>query len=190
LQKREEPRPRASKKRRKFVMRNSTKIITAVRSSFSRLQQLKNVKLLHHNHCSTMNTFIKPCLDSFKTTLEEINPSFCVQNALHLQGNQLIINERTYFLDKNVYLIAIGKAAIGMVEGAEQILDQHLIAGIASIPDGARIPEKSSTLFLRGAKDNLPDERSLHNSKQIEEFINEVKMKAGENANKQIILVY
>jgi glycerate-2-kinase len=129
--------------------------------------------------------FVEPCLNAFKSALEEIKPSSCVQTALHLRSNQLSVNGRTYHIKNNVHLVAIGKAAPGMVEGAESVLKEYFNQGIASVPSETLIPQNLRTQFLTGAKNNLPDEEAIQNVKKIEQFIQLIKNKHGE----QLILV-
>lgn len=46
----------------------------------------------------------------------------------------LSIGGRNYKLNHNVYLAAFGKAALGMVQGAEAVIGEHLVKGVASVP--------------------------------------------------------
>uniref|UniRef100_A0A915M0C5 Glycerate kinase n=1 Tax=Meloidogyne javanica TaxID=6303 RepID=A0A915M0C5_MELJA len=94
-----------------------------------------------------------------------------INKCLSLNGNQLKVADRLYLLNKNVHLVAIGKAAPVMVETAEKILGQHFVDGIASVPTGSTIPNNLKTQFLFGAENNLPDEQALENTKQIENFV-------------------
>ena len=122
-----------------------------------------------------MNTTTSLCLEAFKAALEEIKPNTCVQRALSLRDDTLFVAGRTYSLTKNVHLIAIGKAATGMVKGAEHVLGEHIVDGIASVPSGTQRPTNLKTQFYTGAENNLPDEDALGNARRIEEFITNVK---------------
>lgn len=53
-------------------------------------------------------------------------------------GNKLPINNREYLLNRNVRIVAAGKAALQMVVGAEYALKEHVFDGIASVPIGTR----------------------------------------------------
>jgi glycerate kinase len=64
-----------------------------------------------------------------------MNPFF---QALQPQNGKLLVNNREYQLDQNVRIVAIGKAAVDMVVGAESVLKEHVCEGIASIPIGSR----------------------------------------------------
>uniref|UniRef100_A0A0M3JBP9 Glycerate kinase (inferred by orthology to a human protein) n=1 Tax=Anisakis simplex TaxID=6269 RepID=A0A0M3JBP9_ANISI len=91
---------------------------------------------------------------------------------LKVTGSQLSVGQRIYQLNHNVHLAAVGKAALGMVQGAEASIGGHVVEGIASvprntikkIPSGARIV----TQFFEGATNNLPDEDACINAERIE----------------------
>lgn len=74
-----------------------------------------------------------------------------------------------------MHVVAVGKAALGMVEGAERLLGDYMADGIASVPSGTQIPSNLRTIFLTGAEHNLPDEKALKNANEIEQFIARVK---------------
>lgn len=40
------------------------------------------------------------------------------------------------YVYSNVKVVAFGKAVLGMVEALESLLGQHIIAGVASVPEG------------------------------------------------------
>ncbi|KAF7638013.1 hypothetical protein Mgra_00002466 [Meloidogyne graminicola] len=122
-----------------------------------------------------ISSLFLPCLSAFKTTLNKTTLSSYICKSLSIDGNQLKIAGRSYLLDKNVHLIAIGKAAPVMVEETEKIFSQHFVDGIASVPSGSHIPQNLKTQFLFGAENNLPDEKALENTKQIENFIQCIK---------------
>lgn len=51
-----------------------------------------------------------------------------------VSNGKFTINKRIYFLQNNIHIVAIGKAGVEMVKGAEAILEKHVVGGIASIP--------------------------------------------------------
>jgi glycerate 2-kinase len=132
---------------------------------------------------SASSTLAHHCLSSFSAAIREVKPSSCIQKALSLQNDRLCVNNKSYKLCKNVHLVAIGKAAPAMVEGAELVLGPHFVDGIASVPTGTQIPQNLRTKFLTGAENNLPDEQAIQNAEQIERFIQTVK------SQDQLILV-
>ncbi|XP_003381258.1 glycerate kinase [Trichinella spiralis] len=80
-----------------------------------------------------------------------------------------------YVLNNNVYIVGFGKAAFGMCQKAAEIVDKHLVRGIASVPVGTmeqRLKSGPVKVHPRlevyeGAKDNIPDESALRTSKRI-----------------------
>lgn len=118
----------------------------------------------------------------FQAGIDAVLPSQMVKNALHVEDDKLVVNERTYQLKHNVYIAAFGKAVAGMVQAAEKQLGEHVVRGIASVPvgmmkaleDAGRSdmwPAPSSRITLiEGAQDNIPDENSLRAAQQISEL--------------------
>ena len=80
---------------------------------------------------------------------------------------------------KNVYVAAFGKAVLGMVRAVEEVVGDHLVRGVASVPCGMRdtltrnnlqhlIPGSESRVqVFEGAKHNLPDEDCVEATKKI-----------------------
>ena len=52
--------------------------------------------------------------------------------------NTLTVDEQTYSIQRNVFVVGFGKAVLGMARVVEDLLGQHIIKGILSIPAGAR----------------------------------------------------
>ena len=75
-------------------------------------------------------------LDIFNTAVNSVLPQSMVTKALQLDGNTLTVGEQTYELNHNVHVVAFGKAVIGMVRAAEDVLGEHIVGGIASVPAG------------------------------------------------------
>ncbi|KAH7697191.1 MOFRL family protein, partial [Aphelenchoides avenae] len=114
-------------------------------------------------------------LQAFKNAIQEVLPQECVRKSLQLDGNQLTVQGRQYELNHNVHIVAIGKAAVGMVEGAEAALGGHVVDGIASVPVGSRIHDGLKTKLYAGAEHNLPDAAAAENARRIEKFLERVR---------------
>ena len=80
----------------------------------------------------------KDCLHIFSTAVNSVLPRNMVQNTLKVNGNMLTVQDASYNLNHNVYVMAFGKAALGMVRAAEDVLGDHVIGGIASVPVGVQ----------------------------------------------------
>ena len=59
-----------------------------------------------------------------------------VKNNLKFHQGVLSIEEREYAIDKNISVVAFGKAVLGMAKAVEDILGDHISQGVASIPLG------------------------------------------------------
>ncbi len=57
--------------------------------------------------------------------------------TLKVSGSALTVQDRHYRLEHNVHVVAFGKAAFGMVQGAEAALGHHIVRGVASVPFGS-----------------------------------------------------
>ncbi|KAI6655156.1 Glycerate kinase [Oopsacas minuta] len=113
-----------------------------------------------------------------KYSLNAINPYQLLRSALLYQSdNTLCVQGRAYKLRNNVKLIAAGKAVGGMVRAVQDLIGDHVIKGVVSLPLGYTdtfknrkdlypLPSPKVNIF-EGGKDNLPDEQSLTASRAI-----------------------
>ena len=81
-----------------------------------------------------------------------------------------------------MYVAAFGKAVLGMIRAVEEVVGEHIVRGVASVPHGIRetlsnndlqhfIPGKDSKVEIyEGAKYNLPDQDCVEASKKIVEL--------------------
>lgn len=74
-----------------------------------------------------------------KHTLSAVNPYQLLKSALFYNGgNVLCVGDREYKLQQNVKLIAAGKAVGGMVRAVQDLIGDHIIKGVVSLPQGYR----------------------------------------------------
>ena len=59
-----------------------------------------------------------------------------MENALKRDGHTLTVDGCRYSLNRNVHIVAFGKAVLGMVKTAEEVLGEHVVGGVASVPTG------------------------------------------------------
>ncbi|KAE9547254.1 hypothetical protein FO519_009532, partial [Halicephalobus sp. NKZ332] len=76
--------------------------------------------------------------------------------------------------DSSVHIIAIGKAGLSMVKGAEEVLGDKVVGGIASVPFGSPQIE-SKVSFFPGAENNLPDRVASETAEKIENYISKLE---------------
>lgn len=81
--------------------------------------------------------------DVFNMGVKAVFPQAMMLNALKLDGNVLTVADRRYIINRNIHVVAFGKAVIGMVRTAEDILKDHIVGGIASVPRGMQDTLKS-----------------------------------------------
>ncbi|VDO49396.1 unnamed protein product, partial [Brugia timori] len=139
--------------------------------------------------CIAMNELRDLCLHAFQAAIDAAQPYQRVRDTLCLTNGCVKVGQRIYQVNHNIHLAAFGKAALDMVRGAEDTLDDHIIEGIASIPRGTlqklyilikfnfyqmivfvRKNINLRTKFLEGATNNLPDENACNNAGLIEEM--------------------
>lgn len=98
-------------------------------------------------------------LSMLESGLRAVDPRKAVRRAVRREGESLWAGGREYPLEAGrVLLLAAGKAAGGMAEALEEILDGRIGGGLVTLPAGAVSPRLS--LPVRVAGHPLPDEAS------------------------------
>lgn len=117
--------------------------------------------------------------DIFKAAVDAVLPHRMVSRALKLSGKQLEVGNRTYILHNNVYVVAFGKAVIGMIRAVEDLLGDHIVDGVASVPVGLQQTLKSMEMWdllpktnsrvklMEGAANNIPDAAAFEAAMEI-----------------------
>ncbi|XP_072506310.1 glycerate kinase [Notamacropus eugenii] len=89
--------------------------------------------------------------------------------TLDTETGQLKVRDRNFHLHHNLYLAGFGKAVLGMAAVVEELLSEHLVEGVISVPKGIQaamehagmkemlLKPHSHIQVFEGAKDNLPD---------------------------------
>lgn len=72
----------------------------------------------------------------FHAALGAVTPQEMVKNNLLFRQNILSIMDHEYVVDKNVSVVAFGKAVLGMTKAVEDVLGDQIVRGVASIPVG------------------------------------------------------
>nr|CAB3264812.1 glycerate kinase-like [Phallusia mammillata] len=140
--------------------------------------------LILKHHFFQTHRFAMSCLarNVFLKSVESVAPDQLVLQKLDRKRNTLFLGEYGHVLDKNVYVIGFGKAVCGMCRALQQIIGDHIVSGVISVPSGLpnnlRKNQKSYLLplddgkikVIEGAKDNLPDDDAVEAAKQIVEI--------------------
>lgn len=120
----------------------------------------------------------------FESAVGAVQPGPMLQRALFLDpsGRQLKVRDRSFQLRENLYLVGFGKAVLGMAAAAEELLGQHLVQGVVSVPKGIRaamehagkqemlLKPHSRIQVFEGAEDNLPDRDALRAALAIQQL--------------------
>uniref|UniRef100_A0A0B6ZWQ3 Glycerate kinase n=1 Tax=Arion vulgaris TaxID=1028688 RepID=A0A0B6ZWQ3_9EUPU len=125
----------------------------------------------------------------FDQAVDSVLPHNLVRNILKLSQNDTIltVDNVTYLLKQNVYVIGFGKAVIGMARAVEDCIGQHIVKGVISVPTGIRqtfqdegkqdmlLEPDSRIVVMEGAAGNLPDVASHKAAMEIMKIAEEVK---------------
>ncbi|XP_076469734.1 glycerate kinase-like isoform X4 [Babylonia areolata] len=109
--------------------------------------------------------------DIYREAVNSVEPHHMVESVLQFDAETrvLTVEDKTYRVDRNVYVVGFGKAVLGMARAVEDILGEHVVSGIVSIPRGQReiLKEKgkgdlllwsgSQIQVYEGANGHLPD---------------------------------
>ncbi|XP_068951663.1 glycerate kinase [Petaurus breviceps papuanus] len=119
---------------------------------------------------STMALVEQAC-QMFEGAVGAVMPGPMLRRALALdtETGQLKVRDRNFQLHHNLYLVGFGKAVLGMAAVAEELLSEHLVRGVISVPKGIRaamehagmkemlLKPHSCIQVFEGANNNLPD---------------------------------
>ncbi|XP_053891732.1 glycerate kinase isoform X1 [Malaclemys terrapin pileata] len=124
-------------------------------------------------------------LHLFRSAVGVVLPAPMLRRALVLKTDgcpRLVVRDRVFPVRRNLYLVGFGKAVLGMAAEAEEILGDHLIQGVVSVPHGIRaclqqagmeemlLKPHSRIQVIEGAKHNLPDREALRAASMIREL--------------------
>lgn len=108
----------------------------------------------------------------FRRAIDAVMPQQLIGKKMRLieEEGKLVIGEKSYNVNENIYLVGFGKAVSGMARALEDVLGRHLMKGVISVPFGTTklmeetgrnkmLPRPNGKIrLLEGAKDNIPDE--------------------------------
>ncbi|XP_010588061.2 glycerate kinase [Loxodonta africana] len=120
----------------------------------------------------------------FESAVGAVLPGPMLHRVLTLDptGRQLKVRDRSFQLRHNLYLVGFGKAVLGMAAAAEELLGQHLVQGVISVPKGIRaamehagkqemlLKPHSRIQVFEGAENNLPDRDALRAALAIQQL--------------------
>lgn len=122
--------------------------------------------------------------DIFRSAVKAVSPNEMVRRRVKLRGSVLHVDDKSFPLKGDVYLVGFGKAVMGMAVELERVLGDTLKKGIVSVPSGSwdamwASEDKSSFPKLHnsridyreGGVDNQPDNRSLDTTHDIVDLV-------------------
>ncbi|XP_072751738.1 glycerate kinase [Anoplolepis gracilipes] len=120
--------------------------------------------------------------DIFRSAVKAVSPNEIIKKRVKLRNNTLYIDDKSFLLRENVYLVGFGKAVMGMAIELEKILGNVLRKGIVSIPskdamwtfeDKSSFPKLHDSVidYREGSINNQPDSRSLDTTHDIIDLV-------------------
>ncbi|XP_020280549.1 glycerate kinase isoform X2 [Pseudomyrmex gracilis] len=126
--------------------------------------------------------------DIFRAAVKAVSPNEIVRRKVKFRDNTLYINEKSFHLRENVYLVGFGKAVMGMAQEFEKLLGNVLKKGIVSVPsvskdavwtseDPSDFPKLHNSVidYREGGVNNQPDVRSLNTTHDIIDLVENLK---------------
>jgi glycerate 2-kinase len=99
--------------------------------------------------------------DLFFAALEAVEPARAVREGLAWDENCLLVNGAGLLALKGVHVVAVGKAAVAMTQGALEALNGNIVSGDVITKEGhAKVPLLPS-LRVHEASHPIPDERGV-----------------------------
>ncbi|XP_012522845.1 glycerate kinase-like [Monomorium pharaonis] len=123
--------------------------------------------------------------DVFRAAVKAVLPGEIVRRRVKLRDNALHVDDKSFPLTGDVYLVGFGKAVMGMAVELERMLGDALKKGIVSVPSVSRdavwaAAEDMSSFprlhdsrieYREGGVNNQPDARSLDTTHEIVDLV-------------------
>ena len=100
-------------------------------------------------------------LELFLAAIEAVEPSRAVRNSVDWRDGCLIVGDRTFPAVKDVHVVAVGKAAVAMAQGAVQALNGVIVSGDVITKEGHTGAPLPPELRVHEAGHPIPDERGV-----------------------------
>jgi glycerate 2-kinase len=114
---------------------------------------------------------IRRCRDLALQCLEQAvnaaDPKRLIKEKMKVENDQFVVEDCTFDLRefKHVYVVGGGKAGGKMAQAIEEILGNHITAGVVNIPYGAS--QKTKGIKLNEARHPVPDEAGVAGTLRI-----------------------
>ena len=97
----------------------------------------------------------------FFAALESVEPARAVRDALAFREGCLVVGDKTLPSSKHVHVIAVGKAAVAMTQGALEALNGAAVSGDVITKEGHAGAPLPPELRVHEAGHPIPDERGV-----------------------------
>uniref|UniRef100_A0A0L8I648 MOFRL-associated domain-containing protein n=1 Tax=Octopus bimaculoides TaxID=37653 RepID=A0A0L8I648_OCTBM len=127
----------------KFILRSTAFVTSAIRNSwrfplFTQFRSMTTSQYFGSSH--------NCCVTIFNSAIEAVLPDRMIQKHVVFseKDNLLTVAEKSFKVNKNVYIIGFGKAVCGMAAAVDVLLEKNIVKGILSIPFGMQQTLKNS----------------------------------------------
>jgi glycerate 2-kinase len=105
--------------------------------------------------------------------IQAVEPGEAVRHFVHLKDERLTVSDRSYELQdfRQVFLLGIGKASVGMAESMGRILGERISDALVITKHIPALPTANLPFSIIQGGHPLPDERSLAAGKKVLEFV-------------------
>lgn len=107
----------------------------------------------------------------FAGALRAVDPEQAVRRNLRSGGNVVIVGERALSVPGRIWIAAVGKAACGMVRGAQAVLGDSIAGGVVITKDGHVDQPVAAPLQVYEASHPIPDERGVAATEALLAFV-------------------
>ncbi len=119
----------------------------------------------------------KDALAIFRAGVEAVDPVHAIKKHLVLEGNRLVVGEKTYDLSwfDKISVMGAGKASAAMARAAEEIFSDRLNAGLVNTKYGHSVPLDRIRVIEAGHP--VPDEAGFRGARQIVQLLEQTDEK-------------
>ncbi len=132
-------------------------------------------KLIENGETSNIRRGRDLALQCLEQAANAAEPKLLIKAKMKVENDQLQVEGCTFDLRKfkNVYVVGGGKAGGKMVQAIEEILGNHITAGVVNIPYGTG--QKTKVIELNEARHPVPDEAGVVGTFRIMAIVDQAK---------------
>ena len=130
--------------------------------------QIKNrEKLIENGETPSISKCRALALRCFEQAVNAVDPKQLIKSKMKVENDQLQVDGNMFDLRKfkHIYVVGGGKAGGKMAQAIEEILGNHVTAGVVNIPYGTK--QRTQWVELNEASHPVPDEAGVKGSLRI-----------------------